>query len=220
MTQWEKVKKYYKTKYNLDLEEEDKPDYERIAKQMNKKLIPQTIFILFGAVALLYIVFGILSEQLAMDEYTLAPFIVITIIVLANASGLSRITTKYERELIETINRKRNITQPIQQTPQPPVQQYTQQPMQQRTQQPVRQHQIPPELLKIMQDPQAPKSGTLTFSTMSSTMSEHTVMGSPNPSAPVPAKKPTLAATCPACGQLIPSESNPCPKCGAQLYWD
>lgn len=218
MNQWDRAKKFYKDKYNLDLQDEDKPEYDRIVKKMNKKVGPQTIFILFGVVILLYIVFGILVGQLLLDQYTLVPFIIVVIIILGNANGIPKIAAKFERELVDNINRKRNMSQP-------PLQQFIQQPLQQPAQlspkQAPRQHQIPPELVKIMQNPQAPQSGTLTFSTMSSTQSEQNLTGVSNQTSTVPpVKKPTLAANCPACGQLIPSESNPCPKCGAQLYWD
>ncbi|MHA1376700.1 MAG: hypothetical protein ACTSR7_20660 [Promethearchaeota archaeon] len=35
-----------------------------------------------------------------------------------------------------------------------------------------------------------------------------------------PQSQPKAAANCPVCHQLIPVNSNPCPKCGSKLVWD
>ena len=35
-----------------------------------------------------------------------------------------------------------------------------------------------------------------------------------------PQSQPKAAADCPVCHQLIPINSNPCPKCGSKLVWD
>ena len=232
LTQWDKTKAFFKTKYFIDLQDDDQTEYTKMAKEMNKKMIPAVIFLLFGVGVLLFIVFGMLTSQLTMDEYTFFPLFFVLCMVVSSGSGLTKTQEKYYQQFITQISEKRSAASAFQasQGQQPVSAAPRQRGTQMNTDQSNQGYRVPqaPQPINPSQQPQQPQTfqnapapqsfqGSVTFQgaqpfTHSSTQTF--ISTAPG------AKKPVAATNCPVCGQLIPMGSNPCPKCGAQMLWN
>jgi len=152
-----------KREYGITLTDEDYAEYK---KQIKKSTGSSIIGILIGVCILLFIVIGIVLEELPFNEMTLIPLGIVAVIIITSGNSLVKKIEGAEQEFIENMKTKYGLT-----TPSIPL--------------------------------------SATPNQISRPNVTHT---SPN--------QPKPAAICPICSQLIPVNSNPCPKCGAKLLWD
>jgi len=155
-----KQKALFKSKikddYGITLTDDDYADYK---KMVNKSIRSSLIGVLIGVAILLFIVVGLLLEELPFNEMTFLPLV-------TGANSLTKKTNQAEQDFIEYIKTKYGFT-----TPNIPI---------------------------------------------STTPNQNS---RPNASQSV-SNQPKPAENCPICHQLIPINSNPCPKCGSKLLWD
>ncbi len=101
---WNRVKENFRTKYNFELQDEDRDSYVQYSAKYPKG--PQC-FIVFMALTLLFIVVGIFIGELSMDQYTFVPFGVVAFLLIMNINDLTKKMETIDRKLIEEIRNKR-----------------------------------------------------------------------------------------------------------------
>jgi len=166
MKQWDIFKEKVKNEHGITLTDEDRAEYKKIVKAPT----PEVIGLIAGAIIILFIVAGLLLNELPFDQYTFIPLVVIACLTITSGNSLTKKMKQSELKYIEHIKIKNAPT-----TPNIP-----------------RSNAIEPN--------QNLKPAI--------TISEQ------------PPSQPKAAADCPVCHQLIPINSNPCPKCGSKLVWD
>jgi len=141
-------------------------DYNVYKKMVNKSVRSGIVGLLIGVAILLFIVAGLLLEELPFNEMTFIPLGIVAVMIITGANSITKKTNQAEQDFIQHIKTKSGFTTtniPISTTP-----------------------------------PQNSR---------------------PNASQSV-SNQPKPAENCPMCQQLIPVNSNPCPKCGSKLLWD
>ena len=141
-------------------------DYVEYKKMVNKSIRSSLIGVLIGVAILLFIVVGLLLEELPFDQYTFLPLGVVACMIITGANSLTKKTNESEQEFIEHLKTK---------------------------------------------------YGSTTLNIPISTIPIHNSRPSASQSV---SNQPKPAENCPICHQLIPVNSNPCPKCGSKLVWD
>ena len=152
-----------KDEYGITLTDNDYAEHKRM---VNKSIRSSLIGVLIGVAILLFIVVGILLNELPFNEMTFLPLGIVACMIITGANSLTKKTNQAEQEFIEYIKTKYGFT-----TPNIPI---------------------------------------------STTPNQNS---RPNASQSV-SNQPKPAENCPICHQLIPINSNPCPKCGSKLLWD
>ena len=163
MNQKALFKSKIKKEYGITLTDDDYAEYK---KKANKAIRSSLIGVLIGVAILLFIVVGILLNELPFNEMTFLPLGVVLCMIITSGNSLTKKTNQAEQDFIEHLKTKYGST-----TPNIPI---------------------------------------------SSTPYQNS---KPNVSKSVPSQ-PKLAENCPICHQLIPVNSNPCPKSGSKLLWD
>ena len=101
---WNRVKMNFRTKYNFELQDEDQDLYLQYSSKYPKGPI---CFVVFGALVLIFIVVGILLEELPMDKYTFVPFGVVFFLVLMSVNDMTKKMETIDKQLIEAIKSRR-----------------------------------------------------------------------------------------------------------------
>nr|MDO8118026.1 zinc ribbon domain-containing protein [Candidatus Sigynarchaeota archaeon] len=99
----------FKQNYGIDLTD---AELQALNKEITKKTAGPAIFIIIPAVVLLFIVVGLVTDQLPMDVYTFVPLGVVFCMVASGADSLKKTTTRIEREFASKIKSQRGIGQP------------------------------------------------------------------------------------------------------------
>ncbi len=141
-------------------------DYAEYKKMVNKSIRSSLIGVLIGVAILLFIVVGLLLNELPFNEMTFIPLGVVACMIITSGNSLTKKTNQSEQDFIEHLKTKYGST-----------------------------------------TPNIPISSTPIYNSK------------PNASISV-SNQPKPAENCPICHQLIPVNSNPCPKCGSKLLWD
>jgi methyl-accepting chemotaxis protein len=112
---WNRAKQNFRTKYNFELQDDDRELYVQYTSKYPKG--PQC-FIVFMALTLLFIVVGIFIGELTLDQYTLVPFGVVVFLLVMNANDLTKKIETIDKKLIEEIRNRRgqSFQTPIHQT--------------------------------------------------------------------------------------------------------
>ena len=152
-----------KNEYGITLTDDGYAEYK---KMVNKSIRSNLIGLLIGVIILLFIVAGILLNELPFNEMTFIPLGIVFVLIITNGNAITKKTNQSEQDFIEYIKTKYGFT-----TPNIPI---------------------------------------------STTPNQNS---RPNASQSV-SNQPKPAENCPICHQLIPVNSNPCPKCGSKLLWD
>lgn len=152
-----------KNEYGIILTDDDYAEYK---KRVNKSIRSNLIGLLIGVIILLFIVAGLLLNELPFEATTIVPLGIVFVLIMTNANAITKKTNQAEQDFIEYLNTKYGFTPP----------------------------KIP----------------------ISTTPNQNS---GPNASQNV-SNQPKPAENCPICHQLIPINSNPCPKCGSKLLWD
>ena len=152
-----------KDEYGITLTDNDYAEYK---KMVNKSIRSSLIGVLIGVAILLFIVVGILLNELPFNEMTFLPLGVVACMIITGANSITKKTNESEQEFIAYIKTKYGSTTPN----------------------------IPISITPIHN---------------SRPIASQSVSNQPKP-----------AENCPICHQLIPINSNPCPKCGSKLLWD
>jgi hypothetical protein len=141
-------------------------DYAEYKKMVNKSIRSSLIGVLIGVAILLFIVVGLLLEELPFNEMTFLPLGIVACMIITGANSLTKKTNQAEQDFIASLKTRYGFT-----TPNIPIS-------------------------------TAPNQNSKPIASQS-------VSSQPKP-----------AENCPICHQLIPVNSNPCPKCGSKLLWD
>jgi len=141
-------------------------DYAVYKKMVNKSIRSSLIGVLIGVAILLFIVVGLLLNELPFNEMTFLPLGIVVCMIITGANSLTKKMNESEQEFIAHIKTKYRST-----TPNIPI--------------------------------------STTPNQNSKPIASQSVSNQPKP-----------AENCPICHQLIPVNSNPCPKCGSKLLWD
>lgn len=152
-----------KNEYGITLTDDD---YAKYKKMVNKSIRSNLIGLLIGVIILLFIVAGLLLDELTFDATTIIPLGIVFVLIMTNANSITKKTNQSEQDFIESLNTKYGFT-----------------------------------------------TSKIPISTTPNQNSR------PNASQSV-SNQPKPAENCPICHQLIPVNSNPCPKCGSKLLWD
>ncbi len=141
-------------------------DYAEYKKLVNKSIRSSLIGVLIGVAILLFIVVGLLLNELPFNEMTFLPLGIVACMIITGANSLTKKVNQSEQEFIAHLKTKYGST-----TPNIPI--------------------------------------SITPNQNSRPIASQSVSNQPKP-----------AENCPICHQLIPVNSNPCPKCGSKLLWD
>ncbi len=152
-----------KNEYGITLTDNDYAEYKKI---VNKSIRSSLIGVLIGVAILLFIVVGLLLEELPFNEMTFIPLGIVACMIITGANSLTKKTNQAEQDFIESLKTKNGFT-----TPNIPI--------------------------------------STAHNQNSKPIALQSVSNQPKP-----------AENCPICHQLIPVNSNPCPKCGSKLLWD
>ncbi len=152
-----------KNEYGITLTDNDYAEYKKI---VNKSIRSSLIGVLIGVAILLFIVVGLLLEELPFNEMTFLPLGIVACMIITGANSLTKKTNQAEQDFIESLKTKNGFT-----TPNIPI--------------------------------------STAHNQNSKPIALQSVSNQPKP-----------AENCPICHQLIPVNSNPCPKCGSKLLWD
>ena len=152
-----------KNDYGITITDEDYAVYK---KMVNKSVRSGIIGLLIGVAILLFIVAGILLNELPFNEMTFIPLGIVAVMIITGGNSITKKTNQAELDFIEHMKTKSGFT---------------------------------PTNIPISTTP--PQNSRPTAS--------QSVSNRPKP-----------AENCPMCHQLIPVNSNPCPKCGSKLLWD
>ncbi|TKJ26380.1 MAG: hypothetical protein CEE42_04950 [Promethearchaeota archaeon Loki_b31] len=152
-----------KNEHGITLTDDDYTEYK---KKANKSIRSSLIGVLIGVAILLFIVVGILLNELPFNEMTFLPLGVVACMIITSGNSLTKKMNQSEQEFIEYLKTKYGSTTPN----------------------------IPISI--------TPNHNSRPIASQSAS------------------KQPKLAENCPICHQLIPVNSNPCPKCGSKLLWD
>lgn len=141
-------------------------DYTVYKKLVSKSIRSSLIGLLIGVAILLFIVAGLLLNELPFNEMTIVPLGIVAVMIVTSGNSMTKKTNKAEQDFIVHIKSKSGFT-----TTNIPISTTTHQ-----NSRPVASQGVP--------------------------------------------SQPKAAENCPKCHQLIPVNSNPCPKCGSKLLWD
>ncbi len=96
----------FKRNHGIDLTDSE---LQELNKEITKKTTGPGICILVAVVVLLFIVIGMVTDELSMDVYTFVPFGIILCIIVSSADSLKKTTTRIEREFASRIKASRGI---------------------------------------------------------------------------------------------------------------
>ena len=98
-----------KNEYGITLTDDDYSEYK---KKANKSIRSSLIGVLIGVSILLFIVAGLLLNELPFNEMTFLPLGIVACMIITGANSLTKKTNQSEQEFIEHLKIKYSFTTP------------------------------------------------------------------------------------------------------------